>query len=104
MKTGSENRILWIYLTILLTFVTSCVPGPPPPAGLGFGPATGGIWLFYVVLIVLVVWALVKKNKTGPSGRDKEITKSLHQINERLEELERQIRYTKNSTQGGNHE
>ncbi len=104
MKTEAENRTLWIYPAALLPLVTGCTPGPPPPPGLGFGPATGGIWLFFVVLIALIAWSVVRTSRTGPSARDKEITKSLHQIHDRLEELERQIRYLKNSTQGGNHE
>jgi len=104
MKTGSETRTLWIYPAILFPLITGCTPGPPPPAGLGLGPATNGIWFFFVVLIALIAWSVVKKKRIDPSERDEEITKSLHQIHDRLEELERQIQHIKNSTQGGFHE
>ncbi len=104
MKTEAATSRLWIYPVTLLPFITGCTPGPPPPPGLGFGPATGGIWIFFVVLIALVAWSVVKTTRSGSSGQDKEITKSFRQIHDRLEELERQIRHIKNSTQGGNHE
>ncbi len=107
MKTRSENKkndTPWIYPVALLPLVTGCTPGPPPPAGFIFGPGPGGIWLFFVALIALAAWFFIKTIKTGSSGRNEEITKSLHKIHDRLEELERQIRHIKNSTQRGNHE
>ena len=105
MKIKSTNhQTAWIYPAVLLPLITGCAPGPPPPVGPGLVPGAIGSWLFLILPAVMIAWVVLETVKKKSSIQDKEIRENLHDICNRLEELERQIRHIKNSTQGGNHE